>query len=248
MTGQRRGAASATLRVDDLRAEAVGADGVRDGAKGAASGAVASRSAATRLRRWTPGRWLKPVVFILALLPFAALVKGLFDGGLGPNPVEALTDHTGTLAIRFLLIGLAVTPLRWWLKNTWPLRLRRMLGLFAFFYAALHVAIYAVLDRELDVALLVEDLVERPYVMAGFAAFVVLVPLTATSTKGIARRLGRRWQSLHRWVYIAATAAVVHYVWLAKGDLIEPFVYLAVLFVLLAWRLSRMMSEGSRAR
>jgi len=203
---------------------------------------------AAGIRRWTPGRWLKPVAFALSLIPLAALVQGTVGGSLGPNPVEALTDRTGTLAIRFLLTGLAVTPLRWLLKNPWPLRLRRMLGLFAFFYAALHVTIYVVLDRELDLALVIEDLVERPYVMAGFTAFLVLVPLAATSTKGIARRLGKRWQSLHRWVHIAAAAAVVHYVWLARGDRIEPFVYLAALLVLLGWRFVRLAGQGALAR
>ena len=190
-------------------------------------------------RAFARGPWLKPVVFTLSLLPFAALVQGVFAGTLGPDPVEALTDHTGTLATRFLLLSLAVTPLRWLLGDAWPLRLRRMLGLFAFFYAALHVGVYAVLDRELALSLLVEDLTRRPYVMAGFVAFAILLPLAATSTRRVARRLGRRWTSLHRWVYIAATAAIVHGVLLAKGRVLEPFVYLAVLVMLLAWRLLR---------
>ena len=207
-----------------------------------AGGAKAGRGG--RRAPWKPGRWLKPLVFLAALAPFVALARSLLGGSLGPNPVEALTDHTGTLAIRFLLISLALTPLRWLLKDVWPVRLRRMLGLFAFFYAALHVLVYVALDRELDLTLVLEDLVERPYVMAGFAALVVLVPLAATSTSGMARRLGRRWQALHRWVYVGAAAAVVHYVWLAKGDLIEPFVYLAVLLVLLAWRLVRTMKPA----
>ena len=197
-------------------------------------------------RRWTPGRWVKPVVFALALAPFVALVFELLTGALGPNPIEALTHHTGTLALRFLLFGLALSPLRWLIGNVWPLRLRRMLGLFAFFYAALHVVIYAALDRELDLALLLDDLIERPFVMAGFASLLVLIPLAITSTGGMARRLGRRWQTLHRWVYIAAAAAIVHYVWLARGDRIEPFVYLAVLAVLLGWRLARLLGESRR--
>ena len=202
------------------------------------------RAAAVRvpLYRRSPGRWLKPVVFALAVVPLGLLVANVLSGSLGPNPVETLTDQTGTLAIRFLLIGLALTPLRHLLGNTWPIRLRRMLGLFASFYLLLHIIVYAVLDRELDVALVVEDLVERPYVMAGFVAFLILLPLTLTSTKALQRRLKQRWLALHRWVYVACTAAVVHYVLLARGDRIEPYVYLAILGMLLAWRLQRTLA------
>jgi len=194
------------------------------------------------LYRRSPVRWLKPVVFALAVVPLGLLVANVLSGSLGPNPVETLTDQTGTLAIRFLLIGLALTPLRHLLGNTWPIRLRRMLGLFASFYLLLHIIVYAVLDRELDVALVVEDLVERPYVMAGFVAFLILLPLTLTSTKALQRRLKQRWLALHRWVYVACTAAVVHYVLLARGDRIEPYVYLAILGMLLAWRLQRTLA------
>lgn len=195
------------------------------------------------LHRRTPGRWLKPLVFVSSLVPLAFLVESVMSGSLGPNPVETLTDKTGTLAIRFLLIGLALTPLRHLLGNTWPVRLRRMVGLFASFYMLLHITIYVVLDRELDASLVVEDLVERPYVMAGFLAFLILLPLTLTSTKALQRRLKQRWVALHRWVYVACAAAVVHYVLLARGDRIEPYVYLGLLGVLLAWRLLRMLSS-----
>lgn len=179
---------------------------------------------------------LKVVVFISALLPFLLLVQALLAGHLGPNPIDELTDQTGTLAIRFLLISLALTPLRYLLRNTWPLRFRRMMGLFAFFYALLHVTIYVGLDQQLDLAAIWEDLAERPYIVAGTTAFVILVPLAVTSPKAMVRRMGKRWLSLHRWVYIAATAAVVHFVWLAKGDLIEPFVYLWILLVFFSFR------------
>jgi len=194
------------------------------------------------LYRRSPGRWLKPAVFALALAPLGLLVTNVLSGSLGPNPVETLTDQTGTLAIRFLLIGLALTPLRHLVGNTWPIRLRRMLGLFASFYMLLHVSVYVVLDRELDFSLVFEDLVERPYVMAGFVAFLILLPLTLTSTKALQRRLKQRWLALHRWVYVACTAAVVHYVLLARGDRIEPYVYLAILGLLLAWRLQRTLA------
>ena len=241
---ERAGRDAGAVGGSDVARGSSGADGDERSARGVSGAVAPARARRPRLA----GPWVKPTVFLVSLAPFVALVGALFAGTLGPNPVEALTDHTGTLAVRFLLISLALTPLRWALGDVWPVRLRRMLGLFAFFYAALHVTIYVVLDRELDLALVLEDLVERPYVMAGFAAFAVLVPLAATSTKRIARRLGRRWQSLHRWVYLAAAAAVVHYVWLAKGDLIEPYVYLVVLGGLLAWRLAKLMGTNAPAR
>lgn len=186
--------------------------------------------------KWLPSPW-KAMVFIAAIAPFLYLVQALLTGALGPNPIDALTDQTGTLAIRFLLISLSLTPLRWLIKQTWPIRFRRMLGLFAFFYALLHVSIYLVLDQQLDLAAVWDDLVQRPYILAGTVAFLILVPLAVTSTQAMVRRLGRRWMSLHRGVYVAATAAVVHYVWLAKGDLVEPLVYLAILLLLLSGRL-----------
>ena len=184
---------------------------------------------------------VKPVVFLAALTPFIYLVVELFTGGLGPNPIDSLTDSTGTLAIRMLLISLALTPLRYLLKQTWPLRLRRMLGLFAFFYAMLHAIIYWVLDQQLDMALVWDDLAKRPYILAGTTAFILLLPLAVTSTRGMVKRLGRRWSALHRGVYLASTAAVVHYVWLAKGDLIEPLVYLGILIFLLGYRFVRLL-------
>ena len=133
---------------------------------------------------------LKPLVFVSALTPFLYLLNGLFGGQLGPNPIDTLTDQTGTLAIRMLLISLSLTPLRWLLKQTWPVRLRRMLGLFAFFYACLHVSIYLFLDQQLDLGLIWSDLAERPYIVAGTLAFVVLIPLAVTSTKKMVKRMG----------------------------------------------------------
>ena len=179
---------------------------------------------------------VKPLVFLTAITPFLYLVWSLMSGKMGPNPIDALTDDTGTLAIRMLLLSLSLTPLRYLLKQTWPLRFRRMLGLFAFFYAILHVSIYMLLDQQLDIVLIWDDLAERPYILAGTTAFLLLLPLAVTSTRKMVRRLGRRWVLLHRAVYIASTAAVVHYVWLAKGDLIEPFVYLGLLMLFLSFR------------
>lgn len=181
----------------------------------------------------------KPLVFLAALTPFFYLVQALVAGQLGPNPIDSLTDHTGTLAIRMLLISLAVTPLRHLLKKTWPLRFRRMMGLFAFFYAILHVTVYLVLDQQLDIGAIIDDLIERPYIMAGSVSFLILLPLAITSTRRMVRRLGKRWTLLHRGVYLAAAAAVIHYVWLARGDLLEPFIYLAILFCLFGDRLIR---------
>ena len=172
-------------------------------------------------------------------------MHALFAGDLGPDPIEALTHATGELALQCLLLSLALTPARLWLRAAWPVRLRRMVGLFAFFYAALHVAIWAALDQELDVARMLADVAERPYVLAGTVAFAILVPLAATSTKRIARRMGRRWLALHRWVYLAAAAAVVHWAWLAKGDVAEPWVYFTALAALLLVRLADL--AGGRA-
>lgn len=187
---------------------------------------------------------IKPLVFLAALTPFILLVQALLTNQLGPNPIDILTDRTGTLAIRMLLISLALTPLRYALKHTWPLRFRRMLGLFAFFYASLHICVYFVLDQQLDMTLIWEDLAERPYILAGTTAFLLLLPLALTSTRKMVRRLGKRWSVLHRAVYIASCAAVVHYVWLAKGDLLEPFVYLFILMGLLAYRLLRLIGQA----
>jgi len=198
-----------------------------------------SRSAAGLPR--IPFRLVKLIVFLVSLVPFVYLLTALLTGSLGANPIEALTDETGEWAIRFIMLSLSLTPLRGLLKNAWPVRLRRMLGLYAFFYTALHFGVYFGLDQQLDLVAVWEDLSERPYILAGFTAFVIFLPLAATSTRGMVKRLGRRWSSLHRWVYIAATAAVVHYVWLARGDLIEPFVYLGILFVLLSYRFVKLL-------
>ena len=181
--------------------------------------------------------WIKLLVFVLSLLPAAGLAAGLFTGGLGANPVEAITHSTGEWALRFLLLTLAVTPLRRLTGYGSLVRLRRMLGLFAFFYAALHLSTYVALDQFFDAAAIVKDVVKRPYITAGFLGFVLMAPLAATSTAGMIRRLGgRRWQQLHRLVYPCAIAAVVHFLWLVKADLTEPLLYAGVLTVLLGYR------------
>ena len=192
--------------------------------------------------------WIKLLVFVLSLLPAAGLAAGLFTGGLGANPVEALTHSTGEWALRFLLLTLAVTPLRRLTGYGSLIRLRRMLGLFAFFYAALHLSTYVALDQFFDAAAIVKDVVKRPYITAGFLGFVLMAPLAATSTAGMIRRLGgRRWQQLHRLVYPCAIAAVVHFLWLVKADLTEPLLYAGVLTALLGYRAAVWLWPKKRA-
>lgn len=176
----------------------------------------------------------KAVLFFLGLLPLVAL----FWRGLGANPVETLTHHTGTWGLRFLLLTLAVTPLRRLLSWNWLLRYRRMLGLFAFFYALLHFTTYLVFDQFFDPAAITRDVLNRPYITVGFLAFVLLIPLAVTSTNKMIRRLGaRRWQRLHRLVYAIGLLVILHYFWLVKADLSRPLLYAVVLALLLGYRL-----------
>ena len=180
----------------------------------------------------------KTGLFAAALVPFATLVVNAFTGGLGANPVEAITHTTGEWTLRLLLATLAITPLRHFTGWVWLTRLRRMVGLFAFFYLTLHFATYAVLDASLDLAYIVEDVADRLYITVGFAAFVMLVPLAATSTNAMVRRLGPvRWRRLHRLVYAAAVGGALHFLWLVRADLLEPLIYAGVLAALLAARL-----------
>lgn len=182
------------------------------------------------------------VVFAASTCPFARLAYLAFSGLLGANPVEFVERSSGTATLVMLLVTLAVTPLRWLTGWGWPMRLRRMLGLFAFFYATLHVAAYAWLDRWFDLAAILDDITVRPYLTFGALAFVLLVPLAITSTTGWMQRLGgRNWRRLHWLVYPAAGLAIFHY-WfhkLAKNDLREPAVYAAILGLLLGWRIAR---------
>ena len=186
-------------------------------------------------------RWIARVkvgVFAAALVPLAALVFNGFTGGLGANPVEYVTHTTGEWTLRLLLATLAITPLRHLTGRAWLIRLRRMVGLFAFFYLVLHFSTYVVLDAALDPAYIVEDVADRLYITVGFAAFVMLVPLAATSTNAMVRRLGPlRWRRLHRLVYAAGICGVLHYLWLVKADLREPLVYAGILAALLTARL-----------
>jgi sulfoxide reductase heme-binding subunit YedZ len=182
-------------------------------------------------------KWAKGVVFVLGLVPFMWLVSRVVVRDLTANPIEYMTHFTGDWGLRFLLITLGITPLRMLFKKPALTRFRRMLGLYAFFYACLHLSIWLLLDQQLDVGAMVEDVIKRKYITVGMAAYLAMVPLAITSTSGWVRRLGyRRWQKLHRLVYASATAAVIHYYWLVKSDVREPLMYAAILAVLLAVR------------
>lgn len=180
---------------------------------------------------------VKSALFVLCLLPAAWLAKGWMDDALGANPIEALTRGLGDWTLRFLLITLAVTPLRRLTGLHWLVRLRRMLGLFAFAYGVAHLFSYLWLDQFFDWGEIAKDILKRPFITVGFAAFVLMAPLAATSTNAMIRRLGgRRWQALHRSVYGIAILAVLHFWWLVKADVLEPFLYSLVLAGLLGMR------------
>jgi len=188
-------------------------------------------------------RWIyKPLVFAACLVPLAWLTCGAFGwfgASLGADPVKELEHECGKTALNLLLLTLAVTPVRELTGQPQLLRLRRMLGLFAFLYVVLHFTIYVVLDLELNFATLGADIAKRPYITIGFGALLLLVPLAVTSTNGMMRRLGRRWQSLHRLVYLIAILGVWHFYWQVKRDVREPLIYAAILAALLGYRVVR---------
>ncbi|MXW36173.1 MAG: sulfoxide reductase heme-binding subunit YedZ [Acidobacteria bacterium] len=196
---------------------------------------------------WIPR--VKPFVFLACLIPALLLGWDAFTGGLGVNPIEDITHRTGDWALRFLLVTLAVTPLRWLAGWNGLIRFRRMIGLFAFFYAVLHFSTYLVFDHFFDLLLIIDDVAERRYVTAGFVGFVLMIPLAVTSTQGWIRRLGRRWAVLHRLVYASAVAGVVHFLWLVKIDIGEPLIYAVILAILLGARLAhRYRGHGGAVR
>ena len=202
---------------------------------------VSSRSLVDRLRAPSPAavRSIKCVVFLLALLPLSRLAAGFYLDKLGANPIELITRSTGTWTLTFLLITLAVTPLRRVLQWHWLLKLRRMLGLFAFFYACLHFTTYIWLDQFFDWPAIWKDILKRRFIWIGFTAFVLLIPLALTSTNAAVRAMGaRNWQRLHRLVYVIGVCGVIHYWWLVKKDITQPAIYASVLIVLLAYRVA----------
>lgn len=182
-------------------------------------------------------RALKPTVFLACLIPFAQLAYNAYGGNLGANPIEFITRFTGDWTLIFILSSLSVTPLRKLSGWNRLIKFRRMLGLFAFFYAMLHFSTYVVLDHFFDFHAIVKDVIKRPYITAGFTGFVLMIPLAMTSTAAMIRRLGKRWQQLHRLVYVVAIAGVIHFYWLVKADIRRPVQYGAVLALLLGYRI-----------
>ena len=188
--------------------------------------------------RRRPYPWLEPGVLAGALVPVAAIVVRGIRGELGANPIAQALNQLGLLALAFLITALACTPAKLVFGWTWPLRIRRMLGLLAFFYAALHVMTYTGLDQVFDWAAIWKDVSKRKFIFVGFAAFVLLIPLALTSTDASVKRLGfARWKQLHRLAYLAPTLGVLHFFWRVKKDATEPLTYGTVLAVLLAIRL-----------
>lgn len=222
------------------------------GASGLAPDTVVrhARRPMERRQRWLP--WAKIAVFLLALAPLLRLVVYGLTDRLGANPVEFITRSTGTWTLVMLCVVLAITPVRRWFGQSWLLRFRRMLGLFAFFYGALHFATYVWLDQWFDWMSMLHDVSgKRPFITVGFAAFVMMIPLALTSPHVVARRMGgRRWQRLHRLIYATAVLAILHYWWMkaGKNDLAQPAIYAIVMAGLLGarvqWALRRLRTQA----
>lgn len=193
-------------------------------------------------------RWkLKPPLFLACLVPLGLMIGYAASDALGANPIEAIIHRTGDWALRMLLLTLAVTPLHKVTGWTWLIRFRRMLGLYAFFYAVLHFTAYIWLDQFFAWGEILADVIKRPYITVGFAAFLLLIPLAATSTKQAMRLLKRRWKTLHRTVYVIGILGVVHFWWLVKADIREPAIYATILSVLLGFRLVRAIRQRASA-
>ncbi|AET90249.1 Ferric reductase domain protein transmembrane component domain protein [Burkholderia sp. YI23] len=196
-------------------------------------------------------RWIVPakiVVFVAMLFPLARLIVLGVNGGLGANPIEFITRSTGLWTLVYLCITLAITPVRRLTGVNALARFRRMTGLFAFFFAVLHFTTYIWFDKWFDVAEMVKDIGKRPFITVGFAAFVLLIPLAITSPKAMVRKLGRRWQTLHRAIYLIATLAILHFWWMkaGKNDLELPKIYGAVVIALLGWRIIAWLRTRSK--
>ncbi len=188
--------------------------------------------------RATPLPWLKPAVVTGSLVPLASMILGVFLGTLGADPIKQVLNQLGLIALVFLVAALVCTPAKTLFGWTWPVRLRRMLGLFAFFYALLHFTTYAALDQNFDWPAIWADVTKRKFIYVGMAALVMMIPLAVTSTNGSVKRLGfRRWKQLHRLAYVAPALGVLHFVWRVKRDVSEPAAYGIVLAALLAVRL-----------
>ena len=183
------------------------------------------------------GKLVKPALFIVCLIPLSAYIFLLFTDSLGANPIEAITRRIGDWALRILLITLAISPLRRLTRWNNLVKYRRMLGLFAFFYVCVHLSLYITFDKFFDIYEIIDDIIKRPFITAGFSAFILLVPLAITSTKKMIERLQHRWIMLHRLIYILAMLAVLHFWWMVKIDTREPAIYAVILAWLLGFRL-----------
>jgi sulfoxide reductase heme-binding subunit YedZ len=194
--------------------------------------------------------WLKPGIFVGSLAPLGALAYRAATGALGANPISEALNRLGLTTLVFLVATLACTPAKLALGWTWPARLRRMLGLFAFFYGCLHFATYVAFDQNLHLEAILEDIAKRKFILVGFLALLLMLPAAVTSTDASVRRLGfSTWKRLHRWVYLAGILGVVHFVWRVKKDLTEPAVYGAVLALLLGLRIwDELRKAGKRGR
>ena len=190
----------------------------------------------------------KPIVFTLCILPAALVVTDAFEitGSLGANPIEAILDRFGNWSIRFILLTLAITPLRQLSGWNWLVRFRRMLGLFTFFYVLMHFLTWLILDQGLLLSAIGEDILERPFITIGFAALLLLTAMALTSTNGMRRRLGKRWQQLHYAAYVVGVLGVWHYWWQVKKDASDAQVYAAILAVLLGYRVWRRWRQRHR--
>lgn len=180
--------------------------------------------------------WAKPAAHLLCLTPLCLLLWAAVDGGLGANPVEKLTHETGEWTLRLLLVTLALSPLRQWSGAVAWLRFRRLSGLYSFFYCCCHFAIWFVADHSLDPGDMLEDIIKRPYITLGFSAFLLLIPLAATSTRTMQRRLGRNWKRLHQLVYAILVLALLHLLWQVKADYLEAAIYAIIGLILLMHR------------
>jgi methionine sulfoxide reductase heme-binding subunit len=200
------------------------------------------------VRKFLAGKWAKVLVFLLSCVPLLGLIWRGFHNDLTANPVEFLQHQTGDWTLRFLIFTLCITPFRKVLNLPELIRFRRMLGLFAFFYVCLHFLTYLGPDQSFNFAGMLKDVVKRPFITVGFAAFLLLIPLAITSTASWVRRLGgKRWQALHRSIYLCAVLGVIHYYWLVKSDVREPLFYGLLVGIVLLWRFTEWLSKRRAA-
>ena len=181
-------------------------------------------------------RFLKPGIFILSLIPFLAITSKIYFNQLGPEPVKEITHHTGEWTLIFICLTLAMSPLKKFTNLIVWIKLRRMLGLFVFFYATLHMLTYVVIDYRLDFQSISKDIFTKKFIFAGFTAWVLLLPLALTSSKKVVIILKDKWKKIHRLIYVIAILGVIHFIWLVKKDLTEPLIYAVIILILLLFR------------